>query len=390
MKGLAAALAATTLAQALATLAVYVLPVLAPAAARELGVGAGLIGAQVALVYAAASVTSAVSGTVLARLGPAGCTQLALVSGGVGTAAIALGGLPGAALGSVLLGIGYGLTTPPATQVLARLTPPARRNLVFSIKQMGVPLGGTLAGLSLPVLALAIGWQGAALGVAAALLIAAIVLFPFHAAWGRGAPSGTSPRMGTIQALRMSPGLLSLAVMGATFSAIQLSLGAFAVTALVEEFGWGAVAAGAGAAAVQASGAGARLLWAMLADRIRAGLPLLAAIGVGTALAALAMPLALHWPDAAVLLLLCVFGACSAGWTGIAMAEVARLAPPGAAGAATGGVMAVTYVGVVVGPSLFAGLALLAGTYTAAFALVSLLPLCGAAVALRAHRRLGA
>jgi hypothetical protein len=50
--------------------------------------------------------------------------------------------------------------------------------------------------------------------------------------------------------------------------------------------------------------------------------------------------------------------------------------------------MAVTYVGVVVGPSLFAGLALLAGTYTTAFALVALLPLCGAAVALRAHRRL--
>ncbi len=45
--GLAAALAATTGAQALATLAVFVLPVLAPAAAPDLGVPARWVGYQV-------------------------------------------------------------------------------------------------------------------------------------------------------------------------------------------------------------------------------------------------------------------------------------------------------------------------------------------------------
>ncbi|WP_270933662.1 MFS transporter, partial [Falsiroseomonas oryzae] len=338
LHGLGAALLATTGAQALATLAVYVLPVLAPVAAPDLGVAPRLIGMQVALVYGMAAMTSLFAGALLARLGPAGATQLALGLGGVGAGMIALGGLSGVAAGSMLLGIGYGLTTPAATQVLTRLVTPARRNLVFSVKQMGVPLGGALAGLLLPSLAMLAGWRGAALGVAIALLLAAAILSPLRRSWDveRGSGRGPSARLGTWQALRAGRGLFALATMGALFSATQLSLSAFAVTMLVGEFGWGPVEAGAAAAAIQVSSAGSRLAWAMLADRLHAGLPVLMAVGLGTAAAALATPFALHWPPFAVLGLLCGFGACAAGWTGIAMAEVARLAPPGAAGAATG------------------------------------------------------
>lgn len=392
LHGLAAALVATTAAQALSTLAVFVLPVLAPAAARDLGVAPQLVGTQVAIIYAAASLTSLLSGALLARGGPARSTQAALAAGAAGTAAIALGGLAGAVLGSALLGIGYGLTTPAATQVLNRLTPPARRNLVFSVKQMGVPIGGALAGLLLPSVALGLGWRGAALVVAAAMALAALGLGVFRQPWDApraAAPDArhAPPRLGTWAALRQGRGLLAIAVMGATFSAVQLCLGAYVVTMLVEEFRWTAVAAGATAGTLQATGAAARLFWALVADRLGKGLALLAAIGLGTATAAAVMPLALHWPAAAVVVLLCLFGGCAAGWNGVAMAEVARLAPPGAAGAAAGGVMSVTFTGVVVGPVIFAGLVTLLGSYSAAFTVVAALPLAGAAIAWTAHRR---
>ena len=114
---------------------------------------------------------------------------------------------------------------------------------------------------------------------------------------------------------------------------------------------------------------------------------MLAVIGLGTAACAATMPFALHWPVPAVLLLLCLFGGCSAGWTGIAMAEVARLAPPGAAGAAAGAVLSVTFTGVVLGPLLFAGAVFLLDSYTTAFAAIAALPLAGAAIAWRTHRR---
>jgi MFS family permease len=385
--GLAAALVATTLAQVLATMSVYVLPTLAPVAAVELGVGARHIGVQVAIIYAAASIASIGAGAMLLRAGPARGTQVALGFSAAGAAAIGLGGLWVAALGSVLLGVGYGLTTPAATQVLNRLAPAARRNLVFSIKQMGVPLGGTVAGLALPSLALLLGWRVAALVVAGLLVAAILALQPFRPAWDADRGGGAAgARIGTLAVMRAGRGLFGLAAMGALFSAVQLSLGAYAVTMLVAEFGWTPVAAGAAAAAAQASGAVARLAWATLADRLRAGLPMLALIGCGTGAAAAAMPLALHWPIPAVLLLLCIFGGCTAGWTGIAMAEVARLAPAGQAGAAAGGVMGLTYVGVVVGPLMFSGVVGLAGSYAAAFTVIASLPLAGALMAWRTHR----
>lgn len=382
--GLAATLAATMAAQALATLAAYALPVLAPAAAADLGVSPKLLGAQVALVYACAAIVSLGAGALLARSGPARGTQAALAAAALALPAIALGGLWGAALGSVLLGLGYGLTAPAASLVLARVTPPGRRNLVFAVKQTGVPLGGALAGLLMPVSALLLGWRGALLGVAAALLLAVLALQRFRPAWD--GPRPVPPAGGNAARVLRTPGLGALALIGALFSAVQLSLSAYAVTMLVGEFGWGAVAAGAAAAALLACGAVARVLWAMLADACRAGLPVLAAVGLGTAAPAMLLPFALDWPPLLVLLLLCLLGSSAGGWTGVAIAEVARLAPPGLAGAATGAVMGVTYGGVVAGPLLLAGLATLAGSYAGGFAAMALLALLGAAIAWRAHR----
>jgi MFS family permease len=389
--GLPAALGATTVCQALATLAVFVLPVLAPAATRDLGVAPHLIGWQVAVVYVFASLGAGLSGGLLARWGPARTTQAALASAALGCGLIAAAGLPGVVLGSALIGAGYGQTNPAAAQVLSRLATPARRNIVFAVKQTGVPLGAALAGLLLPTLALVLGgWRGAAAAVAAALGLAALGLVPFRRSWDAGRDPRAPLRAGTGSALaelRARPGLASLAAIGALYAAIQLALGAYAVTMLVEEFGWGAVAAGAAAAVVQGAGAAARLAWAVLADRWRAGLPVLAVIGLGSAAAAAGLPLAVAWPAAAALALIAALGFCAAGWNGVLIAEAARLAPAGRAGAATGGVLACTFAGVVAGPSLFALVVGVAGGYSTAFAVLSVLPLAGAAVAWRAHRR---
>lgn len=392
MAGLPAALAATTICQALATLAVFVLPVLAPAATRDLGVAPHWIGWQVALVYVFASAGAGLSGGLLARWGPARTTQAALAAVAAGCALAALAGLPGVVLGSALIGAGYGQTNPAAAQLLSRLATPARRNMVFAVKQTGVPLGAAAAGLLLPSLALAVGWRAAALAVCAVLATAVLALQAFRRDWDAERDPAAPLRSGSGSALRMlrrSPGLLALAATGALYAAIQLALGAYAVTMLVEEFGWGAVAAGAAASLVQGMGAVARLAWAWLADRWRAGLPVLAVIGLGSAASAVLLPPAVSWPVPAVLALIGVLGFCAAGWNGALIAEAARIAPPGQAGAATGGVLALTFAGVVAGPSAFALVIGLAGSYSLAFAWLAALPLLGAAIAWRAHGRSG-
>jgi MFS family permease len=388
--GLGIALAVTTACQGLATLSVFVLPVLAPFATRDLGIDPHLIGWQVALLYCFASAGAGLSGGLLARWGPARLTQAGLLAVGTGCGLIALGGLSGVVLGTALIGAGYGQTNPAAAQLLARLTTPARRNMVFAVKQTGVPLGAAAAGLILPSLALLLGWRATALVVAALLLGAVLALWPLRQAWDAERDPAAPLRGGSGSAwreLRAAPGLLALSAIGALYAAIQLALGAYAVTMLVEEFGWGPVAAGAAASLVQGMGAVARLAWAWLADRWRAGLLVLAVIGIASAAAAVLLPFAIIWPVPAVLGLIGVLGFCAAGWNGVLIAEAARVAAPGRAGAATGGVLALTFAGVVTGPSVFALVVALAGSYSTAFAVLAAMPLLGAAIALRAQRR---
>ena len=67
--------------------------------------------------------------------------------------------------GSALaLGLGYGLLTPSASHLLARFAPAERRNLIFSLKQTGVPFGGIGAALITPAIAVTFGWRWALLG----------------------------------------------------------------------------------------------------------------------------------------------------------------------------------------------------------------------------------
>jgi MFS family permease len=384
--GLAAALFATTAAQALATLTVFVLPVLAPLAARDLGAAPHWVGWQVACIYLAASATSFLSAGALRRWGPARCTQIALAAAAVACGMMVGLGLAGAVLGSFLIGLGYGLTNPAASQVLARLAPAARRNMVFAVKQTGVPIGAALAGLVLPSLALGLGWRGAVIGVGVVLGVAALGFGVFRRAWDAGREPGFPLRAGSgggLAALRSQPGLGGLAVTSALYSSFQLALGAYTVTMLVEEFGWGTVAAGLVAALTQAIGAAARLFWGIVADLWRDGMRTLALIGAVSVAGGVALPWALGWPEAAVIGLFCLLGASAAGWNGVLMAESARLAAPGKVGDAAGGVLAVAFAGVVVGPSLFGAVVAAVGSYALAFGLLAGLPAVGVVVVWR-------
>ena len=77
--------------------------------------------------------------------------------------------------------LGFGLAPNPAgSEVLTRLTPPAHRNLVFSIKQAGVPLGGVLGGLAIPPLIEVMGWRLAAVVIAAVCIAATLLTWPFR------------------------------------------------------------------------------------------------------------------------------------------------------------------------------------------------------------------
>jgi len=89
-------------------------------------------------------------------------------------------------------------------------------------------------------------------------------------------------------------------------------------------------------------------------------------------------------PAVVVIAVLVVFGASAIGWNGVYLAEVARQAPAGMAGAATGGTLAITFLGVVLGPPLFGAVSAGFGSYRAGYAVLAVpLVVCAALLARR-------
>lgn len=375
-------LAATTGTQALTTLCALALSAVAPRAAAALDVGPALVGYQVALVYSGAMLTSLIGGNIVRRFGPTRSSQIALWITALGCSLSALGSLWSLALGALVIGSGYGFTNPAASLLLSRVPAGRRMNLIFSIKQCGVPIGGILAGLLLPPVTLAFDWQ-------AALLLSALLSFGLSLLLQRVRQhwDGERDRSGAIFArpfdgLRLiwgHPILRWLALASLAYSAVQLSVTGFLVTYLVAEIGFSLLAAGSMLAIVQMSGACGRLAWGMLADRLGSGLLVLIINGCVAVLAALATAaIAPDWPWLAIAAITGIFGFCAIGWNGVFIAVIARQVPVQQVGHATGGTLSLTYAGVLLGPPCFAALHDQAGiSYGAAYALMAVATLIG-------------
>jgi MFS family permease len=369
------ALIATLAIQALVSMTVLTPPVLAALAAPDIGVASERIGLFTALVYAGAILSSAGSGALLARIGPLRLSQwcLALCAAGMAVASLAI--LPAIVLGAALMGLGYGPVTPASSHILIRQTPPDRRSLVFSLKQTGVPVGGALAGFIAAPLALMIGWRGAALAVAGASLALALAVEPMRSRFDSrdnvGPVAARSPLAGIRLVLR-TPTLRRLALSSTTFAATQLSLATFLVTFLTERAGMQLVTAGIVMAVAQGAGIVGRILLGWVADRfLRAG-RVLALLGIGMAAASVATGLiSSAWPLPSIFAATAMLGLTGLSWNGVYLAEVAAIAPSGGAGAATGGALSVTFLGIVLGPALFSAVVSLSGSYTLGFAIVA-------------------
>jgi MFS family permease len=389
--GLWSALVLSTGVQAAATLAVLALAMLAPLAAADLGIGAQWVGLQVSLIYFAAMTVSSVSGVLVSRFGAGSVSQGALVIAALGCVGVALGSVFVVAGASLMIGIAYGLTNPAASQLLSRRTPSGRRNIVFSIKQTGVPIGGFTAGLLLPALAATAGWRVAALASGAVATVFAVALVPFRTAWNVGR-NPSAPLRGSLLAAPIlvlgNRRLRIFSIAAFCFSAMQMSLITYAVTLLVQGVGWSLVTAGAALSLMQVAGAGGRIFWGVVADRIGRGDVVLAALGAGAALAGLLMTgVSSNTPTGLVFTLLGFFGVCSIGWNGVFLAEIAGASAPEEVGAATGGALVLTFMGVVIGPSVFSVLFTFMGSYPMAFGGMAAFPLAGAALILLGLRK---
>ena len=153
-------------------------------------------------------------------------------------------------------------------------------------------------------------------------------------------------------------GLRDLATASFVFHAMQICLNTFLVAYLVGEHGFSLAAAGLALAVAQFGGFVGRLgFWLIIGPRLGV-MTLLLGIGFGMTAAALATGLAAGvLPPLALGVLCFLFGLTASGWNGVFLAEIARQAPPGEIARVTGGVMMMSYAGLILGPVAFSAAA---------------------------------
>ena len=226
-------------------------------------------------------------------------------------------------------------------------------------------------------------WHSSLAAVAAVCLLCAVVSQPLRGALDQDRQPDLQIRWGSwITPIRLVLAHRSLTTMAACsfmFSMVQLSLTTYLVTFLHDDLAYGLVAAGLALSATQLGGMVGRIAWGYVADRwLGAQRMLLVLASLMSAGALATASLTVDTPQVVIIVILIAFGASAIGWNGVYLAEVARRAPEGMASVATGGTLAFTFSGVVIGPPIFGALSTLFGTYRAGFVgLMVVASVCG-------------
>jgi predicted MFS family arabinose efflux permease len=380
--------------QSVLAMASYAIPVIVPDAAAAIGLPANLVAGLVSVVYLTAMVSGLASAGLIRRFGAGRVFSGLLLVCALGTAAFALAHPVAAVLAAVLIGASTGPMNPSGSYVLGRISPLEWQPLVFSLKQCGTPMGGMLAGVLLPPLAAAWGWQWALAVIPAAALLLALGggLLP-RADPPTSRPGGSDASMGVGASLRLiasDPPLRRLALAGALYASAQVGLATYLVVYLWRDLGMTPAAAGLTFSVLHVAGIVARVGLGLIAGRHVRTASLLAGIGfvmgAGILLVASFTP---AWPLAAVHAAVILVGASGNGWVGLFFAEAARLAPPGRIAAAAGGGQFCMYFGIFSGPLVAGAVITMLGSYQAAFLTLSAAAVLAAALMLRPAPRPG-
>jgi len=352
----------TMLTQAAATMAAYTLSTASPYIAPDLGVENEDVAQLVAVVYLLGAMSAMTVPPFIHRFGGmtisiAICVATAAMLS-IASFASSIGILT---LGALSLGVLYGSTAPSSSHVLAPLTAEKRRNFVFSVRQIGVPLGGILGGLLVPPLILIGGWRIAfqAQLIFALVMIFAIFLVRSRYDHGRDRNRNVWSLTGPIRLvglLRELPEIRPLAIAAFVYSGAQLCFGAFIVTQLVRVYGQDGYhfASAVALVAFQLSGITTRIVLGVIADSWISARWLLVTQGFLMTLSAIvAAGYDSSWPYWLIVINCALAGATASGYTGLAFAEFVRMGGPKRTAEATGLGTALMFFGVAAMAPLF-------------------------------------
>ncbi|MEX2598577.1 MAG: MFS transporter [Dehalococcoidia bacterium] len=333
------------------------------------------LGMAVAVFMASSAVFAVAGGRLSERIGAGNVLMVV----GIGSGMVMLGvavladSLTHLVLLLALGGVSNSVVWPAGNLALARGVA-VRPALMFGVRQAAIPVATLLAGASVPLVSLTLGWRwafvfGALLSLGAAIFV----------------PRQLAPAQAR-QATRVREGdaatgpLVAMAVALGVGTAAAVSLGSFLVEAAVAA-GVAAGTAGWLLVAGSVAGIGARLFVGWLADRYRGWALYMVTVMLVLGAGGYGM-LALGGPVLLTIGTLVAYG-CGWGWTGLVMFAIVRL-NPNAPAAATGIVSAGGASGAALGPLAFGYVAATA-SFQAAWGLAAIAALVAAGMVFAAR-----
>ena len=353
------ALVSTMSIQSIATASTVTLSAIAPLVAAAIGMPSSFIGTYVCFIYIGAAFAAVAGGTMVTRYGGIHVSQGCLILAAIGLMLSAVANFWCICLGGLLLGLSYGPITPASSDILAHTVPKERMGFVFSLKQTAVPLGSALAGFIVPSVALwANNWQaGPHVMAIFALSVALLVLYHRSSLDDHFDPRSRFSIHTVLNALRLvtsQAGLRRMCIVSFVYNGTQMCVFSYLVSFMVEDISIPIVLAGMALSAASIGGMCGRLFWGIFADWIHS--PRLTLSLLGFLMAAMLVSVGFFSPQTATILLLAVcfcLGGSAIGWNGVYLAHVARIAPEGKAGVATGGTLFFTFAGAIFLPLIF-------------------------------------
>lgn len=349
------------LAMGIGPLAIYVLSALSPAIIAELALTRTQFGILATTSYLVTASVSIVTGGAIDRARSRTVMVVLFVLGGASLAGIGLApGYFALLIAVALSGLTQALSNPVTNQAIATLLPAGQRGLTMGVKQSGVQMCQFVAGATLPIMAVAIGWRGATLTMpilAVGGIVLAFVVMPGE----RG------HRQARARVPRRDRAPLPAAVWWLAAYSLLIGAGLQATNVYVplysyEEVGLGAVLAGGTTGLLGAVGVVSRMGWGRLAERVSPPQRPLAVLAIGGMAAAGLLYLA-PWVTALVWVGVAVHALSAVAANVVTMMAVVRVVELPQLGRASGVLALGLYLGFAIGPVAFGALADATGTY---------------------------
>jgi len=367
-------------------------PVYAPVVTADLGVPAQSVGIYLGTMFITGLVTGFIFVGAVHRYGAIRMMQVVILLNAIGVALPALGSVSMTLVGAVVIGFASGLSLPASSHILARVTPRERLGFIFSIKQTGVPIGIALVGVLIPAMLLVMHWRWSLLVLPLIGLAVFAVLEPLRkeldADRDPTAPLRGASVLAPLKFAIAERRLFLTGLIGMVLSACQMAMLGYLVTYLKLELGHSLVAAGLVLTLSQVSTVFARVGWGVLADRLGDPLRVMGFIAVGSGLlGCLLASLRPGWGFAAAVAIVLPYSLFAMGWNGVHLATVTRYAR-GEVAAAMIGTQVFSFVGMLLGPLIFAGVVSLSGRYWIGFAVFAVISIVAGLALIRAARGL--